>query len=184
MKKKAQRVLHPSRNRKDKVIRLLNGIMLLLILALLAGCGKEGGGLKDMFDTAAMGGAAVIELNPAEVLPDSPSTLFGIVDHCQDNSIFVIQLPPLDQIITTGTAEKGSIVEILVLNDTLIYKDVTSGEVENGAVQEKVALGSVDEIGEGNLISVWGEQRGDRIVADVIKYNNHSQLVLPSGPVN
>jgi hypothetical protein len=184
MKKKAQHVLHPSRNRKDKVIRLLNGIMLLPILALLAGCGKEGGGLKDMVDTAAMGGATVIELNPAEVLPDSPSNLFGIVDHCQDNSIFVTQLPSLDQIIATGTAEKGPILEIVVLNDTLIYKDVTSGEVKNGAVQEKVALGSMDEIGVGNLISVWGEQRGDRLVADIVKYNNHSQLVLPSGPVN
>jgi hypothetical protein len=184
MEDKTYTIFSLSRSRRDKVTRLLRNMIYLLILSFLAGCGKEGGGLKDMIDTAASGGAAVIELNPAEVLPDSPSTLFGIVDHCQDNSIFVTQLPSLDQITATGTAKKGPIVEIVVVNDTLIYKDVTSGEVENGAVQEKVALGSVDEIGAGNLISVWGEQRGDRIVADVVKYNTHSQLVLPSGPVN
>ena len=184
MKKKAQRIPLPSRNRKDGSTRHLQGILLLLTFNFLVGCQNDGGGLKDMVDTAARGGATVIELNPADVLPDSPSTLFGIVDHCRDNSIFVTQLPPLDQIIATGEAEKGPIVEIVVLNDTSIYKDVTSGEVEDGAVQEKVALGFVEEIGSGNLISVWGEQRGDRIVADIVKYNNHSQLVLPSGPVN
>jgi hypothetical protein len=184
MEDKKRIILPLSRSRKDKVILFLCRMIYFLILALLPGCSKDVGGLKDMVETAGLGGAAVIELNPADVLPDSPSTLFGIVDHCQDNSIFVTQLPPLDQIIDTGKAEKGPIVEIVVLNDTLIYKDVTSGEVENGAVQEKVALGSVDEIRVGNLISVWGEQRGDRIVANIVKYNNHSQLVLPSGPVN
>jgi hypothetical protein len=184
MEDKRQTIFPLLSSRKNKVTRLLPRMIYFLILIFLAGCGKEGGGLKDMIDTAAQGGATINELNPSEVLPESPSTLFGIVDHCQDNSIFVTQLPPLDQIIASGTAEKGPIVEIVVLNDTLIYKDITSGDVENGAAQEKVALGSVEEIEEGNLISVWGEQRGDRIMADVVKYNNHSQLVLPSGPVN
>ena len=137
-----------------------------------------------MVDTAASGGATIIGINPSEILPGSPSTVFGIVDHCQDNSIFVTPLPSLDQIKITGIAEKGPLVEIVVVNGTMIYKDVTSGEVQDGAVQEKVAPGSVDEIGSGNLINVWGEQRGDRIVAEVVKYNNHSQLILPSGPVN
>jgi hypothetical protein len=181
---KKRRILLPSRYKKESVARLLGGIVLLLAFVFLASCGKSRGGLKDMVDTAASDGATVIELNPAEVLPDSPSTIFGIVDHWLDNSIFITQLPSLDQIIATGTAEKGPIVEIVVVKDTLIYKVVTSNDVENGVLQEKLAPGSVDEIGAGNLISVWGEQRGDRIVAEVVKYNNHSQLILPSGPVN
>jgi hypothetical protein len=177
---------HPTlKSRKDRPAHMRNVMSLLLFtLPFLTSCAKDGGGLKDMLDTATSGGGTRIELVPANVLPDDPSTIFGIVDHCQDNSIFVTQLPSLDQIKATGTAETGPIVEIVVVNDTWIYKDVTSGEAENGVIKEKVAPGSVDEIEAGNLISIWGEQSGDRIVAEVVKYNNHSQLILPSGPVN
>lgn len=176
---------------KQRVSRVVLKLGLLIFLfgsIFLTGCGKERGeeseGLRGMVDTAASGGANTIGLNPAEVLPDGPSTIFGVVDHYEDKSIFVTQLPSLDTIIATGNVEKGPIVEILVVNDTIIYRDVTSGEVVNGVVQEEVAPGSVDDIEKGSLINVWGEQRGDRIVAEVVKYNNHSQLILPSGPVN
>lgn len=158
--------------------------LLLAAMGCLTSCSKAVGGLKGMVDSAASGGATIIGINSSEILPATPSTLFGIVDHCQDNSIFITQLPSLDQIKSTGTAEKGPVVEVVVVNHTMIYKDVTSGEVKDGAVQEKVAPGQVDEIESGNLINVWGEQRGDRIVAEVVKYNTHSQLILPSGPVN
>jgi hypothetical protein len=159
-------------------------VLLLTALGSLTSCSKAVGGLKGMVDTAASGGATIIGINSSEILPATPSTLFGIVDHCQDNTIFVTQLPSLDQIKATGTAEKGPMVEVVVVNHTVIYKDVSSGEVKDGSVEEKVAPGHVDEIESGNLINVWGEQRGDRIVAEVVKYNTHSQLVLPSGPVN
>jgi hypothetical protein len=175
-----------TQNILQKKNRQTFGIVLLLLAGsmLLTGCGKDKGGMRNMVDSAMSGGAKIIGIHPSDVLPDQPATVFGIVDHCQDNSIFVTQLPSLDTIKTTGMAEKGQIVEIVVVNDTIIYKDVTSGAIVNGAVQEKVAVGSVDEIESGNLISVWGEQRGDRIVSEVVKYNIHSQLILPSGPVN
>ncbi len=174
-----------SKSRKDRSARLRKIMSLLLFTStFLAGCAKEGEGLKDMVDTVISGGATVTGLNPAEILPDDPTTLFGIVDHCQDNSIYVTQLPSLEQIKATGKAEKGPIIEIVVVKDTWIYQSTTSGEKENGIIEELVAPGSVDEIESGSLISVWGEQRGERIVASVVKYNNHSQLILPSGPVN
>jgi hypothetical protein len=170
---------------KVRIAGLRNGLsVLLLMLTFLAACAKEGKGIKDMVDVATSGGATVIGLKSAEVLPDDPTTLFGIVDHCQDNSIYVTQLPSLDQIMVTGSAEKGPIVEVVVVKDTWIYESMTTGEKENGTIEEIVAPGSVDEIESGSLISIWGEQRGERIVATVVKYNNHSQLILPSGPVN
>jgi hypothetical protein len=174
---------------KISVRLLIMGVLFLPVgCVFLTGCGKGAGeregGLRDMVDVAASGGAIIIHMETAEELPDTPSILFGIVDHCQDNSVFVTQLPPLDQIIEQGAAEKGPVIEVVVVKDTIVYRDVTSGSAKNGIVQGEVALGLVDEIEGGNLILVWGDQRGDRVVADVLAYNNHSQLMLPSGPVN
>jgi hypothetical protein len=66
------------------------------------------------------------------------------------------------------------------MNNSLVYKDVplTDPPVD-GVYQQKVVSGSVDEIEGGHLISVWGEQRGDRILTEVLCYNNHSEIVLP-----
>jgi hypothetical protein len=196
MKDRQDQTFSPSRSGEAKGMKreisrrvfLPRALCLLITGILLTGCGKgsseQEGGLRGMVDAAASGDAVIIYLETAEELPDNPSTIFGIVDYCQDNSVFVTQLPPLDQIVEQGTAEKGPLVEVVVVKDTIVYKDVTNGSARNGVVKGEVAPGSVDEIEGGNLIQVWGDQRGDRIVADVLAYNNHSQLVLPSGPVN
>jgi hypothetical protein len=38
-------------------------------------------------------------------------------------------------------------------------------------LQQKVAEGSLDEIGENSSLTVWGKKTGDRVVADVIVYS-------------
>ena len=59
-----------------------------------------------------------------------------------------------------------------------ITKDVTKVEVEPSAresgeqvVQQKLQpVDSLEEVGENTELEVWGERRGDRVVAEVVVY--------------
>ncbi len=73
----------------------------------------------------------------------------------------------------------GPIVEVVVTRDTLIYRDETetpdpsSADIESGehTVQQIVRLvESLDELGSNTEVQVWGERRGDRVVAAVLAY--------------
>jgi hypothetical protein len=67
---------------------------------------------------------------------------------------------------------------VVVSRDTLIYRDTTEIEVEPSArqsgettVQQTVEpVDSLAEIGENMEIQAWGDQRGDRLVAEVLVY--------------
>ena len=71
----------------------------------------------------------------------------------------------------------GPQLEVVITPDTIIYRDVTdltippdqeSGERE--IVQQVRQVESSDDV-NGNLeLEVWGERRGDRIVATVLVY--------------
>lgn len=130
------------------------------------------------------GGVTITQLEVAEELPKTQPTIWGMVDRIQDNSIFVTSLPPLEQIAAEKSVVFGPTVEVVVTSKTIIYEVPPYKPPSNGVVHEVVIPGSVDEIGESHLVSVWGERRGDRIVADVLKYNTHSKIVLPTGPIN
>ncbi|NIS79586.1 MAG: hypothetical protein GTO14_05120 [Anaerolineales bacterium] len=168
--------------------RLLVGLLLVVVVVgacvpgrQLAG-GDPAGGSSTIVDMAA--GVVVNQLEEAEGLPLYEPSIQGIVDHVQDNSIFVRQLPPLDQIVEQMTVEFGPMIEVVVTGDTIVYEVLPSGPPVDGVIHEVVAAGSPKEIGESHLITVWGEKRGDRIVAVVLKYNTHTKIVLPSGPIN
>ena len=66
-------------------------------------------------------------------------------------------------------------MEVVITNSTTIYEDVTSQQFNRAPpkgqqIQEVVKPGSLDEIGENSMISVWGKTTGDRIIADVLLY--------------
>ena len=158
--------------------------LLCIAAMLLAGCqfgGKEDpAGSSKLIEMDGGRNVTVNTIKPAEELPDAPKVIFGIVDHVDGNSIYVNKLPALDLIASQGYYEIGPAVEVVVTNNTLVYKDVPLTDPPlNGVYQQKVVSGSVDEIEGGHLISVWGDQRGDRILTEVLCYNNHSEIVLP-----
>lgn len=169
-------------------IPLLMGLLLIAVVlgAYLLGRQFAGGGPAGESPTIVdmAPGVVVNQLEGAEELPLYEPSVQGIVDHVQDNSIFVRQLPPLDQIAEQMAVEFGPTFEVLVTGETVVYKVLPSGAAVDGVVYEKVADGTLEEIGESHLITVWGERRGDRIVAVVLKYNTHTKIVLPSGPIN
>lgn len=144
--------------------------------------GNPTGGSSTLIDSA--GGMVVNQLEAAEELPIYEPSVQGIVDHVRDNSLYVKPLPPLEQITAQMAVEYGPTVEVVVTGGTIVYEVLPSGAPVDGVIQEVVAAGAVQEIGASHLITVWGEERGDRIVADVLKYNTHAKIVLPSGPVN
>lgn len=166
---------------------LVGGLLIVLIgvtYALgrfLAGDGAPGES-STIIDMA--GGVTITQLEMAEELPKTQPAIWGIVDHVQDNSIYVTQLPPLDQIAAQMSVDFGPTEEVVVTSKTIIYEVQPYSGSTNGVIHEVVIPGSVDEIGESHLVTVWGEGKGDRIVADVLKYNTHSKIVLPTGPIN
>ena len=83
-----------------------------------------------------------------------------------------------DPVRTLNVSHSGDPVEVVVTEDTVIYKDttespeVTSEDIETGhkVIDRTVEPGSLDEVGEGMILRVWGESRDGRVIADVLVY--------------
>lgn len=127
-----------------------------------------------------------IIVEPASELPDRPAEAAGVFLRRQDNSIFVgTGNIELDVGIETGKdpviklTSDGPEIEVVVTRDTIVYSDetdvhsVTSGVRESGEkiVQQVIKpADSLDELGPNFELQVWGERRGDRVIAEVVVY--------------
>ncbi len=83
----------------------------------------------------------------------------------------------------TGAETDGPVLEVVVGPKTQIYQDVTPAieiNVSAGSdempempdIQQEIAPGDVADITPGSIINVWGERRGDRIIAEFILFTN------------
>jgi hypothetical protein len=133
---------------------------------------------------------------PAPELPDAPSDVHGVFVSREDNSITVgtgaIELNVEIHQAPGGAIEpnvsltaNGPEIEVVVTHDTVIYREETEdpggsgGDVKGGeyTVQQVVRqVDSLEELGKNTEVIAWGEQRGDRIVADILVY----RIVNPS----
>lgn len=126
---------------------------------------------------------------PADELPDSEAAAFGIVVSREDDVLTVgtgdVELSVEVQVNSATGQEETSVVpstngpelEIVLTRDTHLYRDATdvagqqpdqSGEV---TIKQELSLAeSGDDIKEQMEIQVWGERRGDRIIADVLVF--------------
>jgi hypothetical protein len=118
------------------------------------------------------------ELIPAPELPKTAPDVNGVFVRRQNNSFFV----------GTGQLLSGSydgpVVEVVVTNNTKVYKDDTllnpNNLPSNGTkFQQKVVPGNLDEIGQDSLINAWGKKIGNRLIADVLEYNNSIPNTAP-----
>ncbi len=181
--------------RKPKLIYIIGGVILILFLAgaafvgarLLNGQGlplissggpifSQGGGGKNVRINAS-------DILPAKELPQTPADVRGIFDHRQDKSIFVGTGKVMISVkkdqsgkVDTASSHDGPTVEIVLTAQTKIYKDVTmqqfSGPPPEGQkIQQVVELGSLDEVGQSSLITVWGKKTGDRFIAEILVYS-------------
>jgi hypothetical protein len=126
---------------------------------------------------------------PAPELPAEPPAAAGVVLSRQDNSVILgtgnIDVRVEVEIDANTGQETRSVIprtdgpelEIIIGPDTVLYRDVTDFEAgmpaESGEreLQQVVRpAGSADEIESQMEMSVWGERRGDRVIAAVVVF--------------
>lgn len=171
-----------------KRIGIIGGVAVLVLL--LAGAafvggrmlsGQDlisggGGGGPVMMLRSPDGGLQSLEIQPAAELPPSSPDAAGLFLRREDNSVFVgtgeVRVLVVDGQVSAESS--GPEMEVVVTHETTVYRDETalqhtSGSAEN-KVQQVLAPGSLEEIGENCIISAWGEERGGRLFADVFVY--------------
>jgi hypothetical protein len=130
-----------------------------------------------------------LDITPAEELPKTEPESRGLFVERKDNSIF-IGTGDIKVMISDGGGDaepavdadySGDKVEVVISNDTVIYRDATELDPENpgATVQQVVELSTIDDLTPQSSISVWGRKAGDRIIADVIVF--HSPFVFRKG---
>jgi hypothetical protein len=152
---------------------------------------EDGGGGKVMELTTNDGSGPTslrLKIEPSPELPDEPAEVNGVLVRRQDNSVFVgtgeirlgITMDEAGQ-QSVSLDHSGPEVEVVINHDTLIYRDETDmsiigpGSDKSGeqTIQQVVkAVDSLDEVGDNAEVEVWGERRGDRVVAEVLVYHN------------
>ncbi len=157
----------------------------------LAGLGGPGGGKTSI----------QIQMTPAPELPSARADLVGQVTNIQDNSIFVAEMTKSSagggNVVIVGKAVSGDggpssdsgpstnavaptpsgpVTEVVVSQNTTIYRDTTMNSVQrpqpgtsvNIGVQQVLEPADISSISTSSLLQVWGQKRGDRLIADVI----------------
>ena len=174
---------------------ILIGVGVLVGIALLAGAAFLGarllvpqaannpnGGPGNV--RKAMGGpggeGVTIERKKAEELPDREPDINGEVSEMKDNSMMVT---PINGIMITmnqdGESSKnveyaGAAVEVVVTQETQLYRDVTENEfpleepTESMVIEQKLEAAEFSQVGTGGIVMVWGYKRGDRLIAETI----------------
>ena len=156
--------------------RLLNGQGLPFVSA--------GGGSGPVLSLGGPGGKMVkLDIEPSKELPQTPADVSGLFDHRQDNSLFVgtgrvtmaFKKDPSGKVETSSNHD-GPTVEVVVTSQTKIYKDVTMQQFdgpppEGQKIQQVLEAGSLQDVGQASMITVWGKKTGDRFIAEVLVYS-------------
>jgi hypothetical protein len=177
---------------------IISGIVLVVLL--LAGAALIGGRLLNgqplpgglnLFPSAG-NGRGEVQINaddilPSKELPQTPADVRGLFDHRENNSIFVgtgqitmmVQRDDQSGNVESSSNASGPTVEVVVTNDTVTYHDTTleqyNGQPPAGEkIQQVVEPGSLDDIGQDSVITVWGKKTGNRVIAEVLVYTTPS----------
>lgn len=160
------------------------------LLGNLSGQGSQPGEIPP----GANGMGIKFNVTPAPELPTTPPDLIGIISRRDGGSLFVNQVMGTDAPVMESsgpvgggaasgssikTPETGPEVEVVITKETKVYKDVTSfpepsqmGQVEVHNLQQKLEpVDSLDDIKADASLRVWGEKRGDRVIAQVVLYS-------------
>ena len=128
---------------------------------------------------------------PAPELPDEPSAAFGVLVSREDDKLIVgtgnIDLE-VDIEVDGATGKEtasfipttdGPQLEVVLTADTIVYKDVTDLSLQPGqesgereVVQVVRQVDSNEDVKGSVEIEVWGEKRGDRIIATILVYGS------------
>ena len=120
------------------------------------------------------------QVEPAKELPPTQSDAFGIFLRREERGVFIgtgtvtltARENPSGNVGVTMSHD-GPVVEIVTTSATLIYRDVTSwpdNPTPGEKIQQVVEPGTLDDLEQNMGVTVWGQRRGDRIVARVLVY--------------
>jgi hypothetical protein len=135
-----------------------------------------------------------VNMTPAPELPTTQPDATGTFAERKDNTITIqtisMEMGKGGGVVVAVGAEDGGVpstsgmdadgpkVEVVVTNQTKIYRDATDmGEPPTSGnqtitVQQVVEPGTLDDLKSQTMLMVWGRKNGDRIIADVISYSN------------
>jgi len=128
-----------------------------------------------------------IRIEPAPELPDRPAEASGIFVRRQDNSIYVgtggieldVEVDGATEERKISLSHSGPEIETVLTRDTVLYRDETEmpmgkpGSIKSGeqTIQQVIVpIDSLDEIADNTELQVWGQKRGDRVIAEVLVY--------------
>ncbi|MCP4544018.1 MAG: hypothetical protein GY832_43450 [Chloroflexi bacterium] len=135
---------------------------------------------RQMITTGPFGSSSV-DIVSADEMPSETADAAGLFVRREDNSIFVgtgdirIRMEADGEV---GAGHDGPVVEVVVTHNTVVYCDKTRyvpEEAIDGKIQQVLKPGSLDEVDAHSIISAWGEERGDRMLADVLIYQGVGQ---------
>jgi hypothetical protein len=171
----------------------IGGGVVFLVLLLASGAFMAGRLLGLGLEGDAGGNGAVIQVTTgngqvvkaewvrAPELPPEDPTVAGAFAEREDNCFFVNEteggfvLAKSEDGSLSVTNTTGKMTEIVVTGETLVRVDTTLENMDqalsDGKCYQKVAPGSVEEIGELSFVRAWGEMRGDRLIASVLLYS-------------
>ena len=120
---------------------------------------------------------------PAPELPDEEIAAGGVFVRQEDNSYYVgtgstsVNINIVDGVPEVGVDHSGPEVEVVVNRDTIFYEDITEVGYESTESKEQTLQQVVRQVEQpsdllgGASMTIWGERRGDRVVATVIAFS-------------
>jgi hypothetical protein len=136
-----------------------------------------------------------IKIIPSKALPQQTPDLEGLVVRTQDNSLFVgkmqnMMVTNINGKISTSPTPEGPYTEVVISQESKVYRDVTMNQMPDPSktssggtteVQQQLEAGSLSDAVAGNShLQVWGQKRGDRLIADVVVIEG--MAVMKGGP--
>jgi hypothetical protein len=182
---------------KNKKYSLLTIGLMLVMAVLLAACQPAAQAVDQPADQAAQpqgpggnGQRLNFQMTPAPEVPAATPAARGVVTKIDGNTLTVEEGgfgfgpgnggTPRPRATSDGTprprptAAPARTIQVVVNGDTQYYEDVTfaslNGQPPSGALQQKVEKGTLSAISDNESITVWGDQNGDQIMANVIVY--------------
>jgi hypothetical protein len=181
-----QKQEEPARRKSISPYLITSGLIILLALVTFVAARYMNAGFGSFTGDEEHGG----NLIQSEELPETEPQTMGVFAERNDNIIIVAPADSI-RIMAPGPNQEGEPkmeadyvgdkVEVVISNDTMIYRDVTPMGPENAEkdIQQVLELSTIDAISPQSIITVWGRKAGDRILADVILFFSPFQKGAP-----
>jgi hypothetical protein len=151
---------------QNKKLYISLGIVILLIgiAAFIAGKWINGGSSRENH---------VSQVTPAPEIPTTTPEVSGLLVERKDNTVILqtVSFDPgsgwrLGDSNAPMDASSGPKVEVVVTGETIIYRE--NFEFGQSSIQQTVEETTLDYLDSQMLITVWGRNNGDRVIADII----------------